>query len=29
MAPASATAEKDVTWDTAFAVYGKVNKVKK
>ena len=28
-APASAASEKDVTWDTAFAVYGKVNKVGK
>ncbi len=27
-APASAAEKKDVTWDTAFAVYGKVNKVK-
>ncbi len=26
-APASAAEKKDVTWDTAFAVYGKVNKV--
>ena len=25
-APASATDEKDVTWDTSFAVYGKVYK---
>ena len=25
----SATDEKDVTWDTAFAVYGKVNKAGK
>ena len=28
-APASAQKEKNVTWDTAFAVYGKVNKVAK
>ena len=28
-APASAASEKDVTWDTAFAVYGKVKKVGK
>ena len=28
-APASAASEKDVTWDTTFAVYGKVNKAGK
>jgi len=26
-APEGKSEEKDVTWDTAFAVYGKVNKV--
>ena len=26
-APALAANQKDVTWDTAFAIYGKVNKV--
>ena len=26
-APALAVNQKDVTWDTAFAIYGKVNKV--
>lgn len=28
-APEGKSEEKDVTWDTAFAVYGKVNKVAK
>ena len=28
-APASAASKKDVAWDTAFAVYGKVKKVGK